>query len=82
VSENSEPQSGELPSSKAVLADYLARCQGAVALCLKRADEFDDPDQIVAAARLIRASIDLVAAIDGKPPTTHVSRIEHAPSGT
>ena len=80
MSENSDPQSAEMPSSKAVLADYLAKCQAAVALCLKRADEFDDPDQILAAARLIRASVDLVAAIDGKPPTTHVSRIEHAPA--
>ena len=52
--------------AKAVLADYRSRCQASIALCLARGDEHEDPEQHAAAARLIKASIELVEAIDGK----------------
>jgi hypothetical protein len=57
--------------AKTVLAEYLARCQASALLCLQRGDDHEDPEQHAAAARLIKASIELIHAIDGKPPTTH-----------
>ena len=63
-----------------VLAELLAECKAAATLCFDRAREFDDPDQIMAAARLIRAGVELVSALDGKPQTTHRLVIERESS--
>jgi hypothetical protein len=59
-------EESSVAGAKAVLAEYLARCQESALLCLQRGDEHEDPEQHAAAARLIKSSIELVQAIEGK----------------
>ena len=80
MSEKAENSEVVAAGPREVLADYLARCQASVALCLQRANEYEDPEQALVAVKLIRTSIDLVTALEGKPATTHRSVIERDPA--
>ena len=80
MSEHPEGDKTGSATPRQVLVALLAECQAAATLCFDRAREFDDPDQINAAARLIRAGVELTQALEGKPQTTHRLVIEREAS--
>jgi hypothetical protein len=52
--------------TRAMLLDYLAHCRAAVAQAMKAYAEFDDEDSALMAGRMMRTSIDLITALEGR----------------
>ena len=61
-------------NTKAVLAHYLELCRVAAAECFKHAIPMDgviDTDYVHTGTRLVRTSIALIAALEGKPESSY-----------